>query len=512
VDETVVETLMANHPHEWSAILVKRSQAATSVFLWRSLTSSFDLFYTTGGSKTYISDSFSGCVTNLPTQDRVPSHDSIIDHFLFRTVPGENSYCEKVKRVGHGMRIRFDLTHRSIHKSQFVRYARCPHINSEEISLKEIDNSLEAATADFRGSEYALLFSGGVDSTILATYLPDSLFTTNAINSPELSQELDYAKSAARLMGKEIQINEFQEDDYLRRLTEIIDRTAMPSHFPQTVILSEAFKTQSPGFVTGEYADALFGGFPKAIARYGSKLGQPVIGESLALLSLLPVSRLRNAAKLSRALRTPPPILGSRALRHSQWGKLSTYERFFSRSDIQRRLVARFEYITQFLELNPKDVRWYSNLAAGQTMTYFCEGVLGGWRQLAMTYGKSIYSPFIAQQLFDTAMSICLPLRYTDGRESKHLLKKLLVRRLPTYPIRQRKLSGAVPFPRYAHRGPLEHWQEQFPPPDFIDAATLEVIQNSDRGALLHTLLYSIWISRIAKLNSVPTPTLAIGA
>ena len=264
---------MANHRHEWSAILVKRAQGANSVFLWRSLTSSFDLFYTIDGSKSFVSDSFAGCVINLPPQARVPSRDAIIDHFLFRyRVPAENSYCEKVRRTGHGMRIEFDSTRESIKKKQFTRYTRRPHIDSEAVSLKEIDNALEDATADFRGGEHALLFSGGVDSTILATYLTDNPLHTNIITSPEFDLELEYAKNAAQLLGRRIQVNLLPQADYLRRMEEVIDRLAMPSHHAQTVILSEAFNGEPKGFVTGEFADGLFGGFRKGIAHTAQSL------------------------------------------------------------------------------------------------------------------------------------------------------------------------------------------------------------------------------------------------
>jgi asparagine synthase (glutamine-hydrolysing) len=510
VDENVVESLMANHGHEWSAILVKRSQGANSIFLWRSLTSSFDLFYTIEGSKRYVSDSFAGCVLNLPPQARVPSRDAIIDHFLFRTVPAENSYCEKVRRTGHGMQIEFDLSRESIQKQQFARYARRPHIDSESVSLKEIDNALEAATADVRGGQHALLFSGGVDSTLLATYLTENPLQTNIITSPEFEIELKYARHAARLLGREIQVNLLPEADYLRRMEEVIDRMAMPSHHAQTVILSEAFEGFPKGFVTGEFADGLFGGFRMGIARYGAKLANPAIATTLRVMSLLPLSRIRNAAKLSRELHTPPPTPGSIAFRSSQYGRLPTYLRFFSRSEIERRLIARYEYISQFLDFEFVDRTWCTYLEAGQKTSFFCEDVLSAWRQLASSYGKTVYSPFVAQQLYDTAMSIRLPLRYTDGRVTKHLLKKLLTKRLPTYPINQRKLSGVVPIPRYTSSGPLEHWQEQYPPPDFIDAATLDEMHKNDQGALLHTLIYSVWRSRISKLNSAPIPALSI--
>ena len=58
--------------------------------------------------------------------------------------------------------------------------------------------------------------------------------------------------------------------------------------------------------------------------------------------------------------------------------------------------------------------------------------------------------------MYDTAMSIKPPLRYTDGRITKHLLKKILARRLPGYSVTQRKLSGIIPYQRYAAHGPAQ--------------------------------------------------------
>ena len=302
VDEKVVESLMASHGHEWSAILVKQGQGGLNAFLWRSLTSSFDLFYAMEDATLFVSDTFAGCVVNLPPEARVPSQDAVIDHFLFRTVPGENSFCERIKRTGHGMRIRVDLAKRAIEKGQFARYTKRPYIDDEAACLKMIDEAIDRATADYRSRDYAVLFSGGVDSTILATYLPENLLSNNTITSPEFKLELEYAKNAAQLLGNELQVNVVEEDDYFRRLEEVIDQLGMPPHHPQTVILSAAYKVKPDHFVTGEFADGLFGGFAKGFARYGFILGNPVFQKTVGALSVLPIERVRSVANTSRAL------------------------------------------------------------------------------------------------------------------------------------------------------------------------------------------------------------------
>jgi asparagine synthase (glutamine-hydrolysing) len=196
------------------------------------------------------------------------------------------------------------------------------------------------------------------------------------------------------------------------------------------------------------------------------------------------------------------------AFRFARDPKLSTLERFISRGELNRRLTARFEYISQFLDFDFDDVHWHTYLEAGQKTGFYCEDCLSVWRQLASSYGKTIYAPFVTPRLYDTAMSIKPPLRYTDGRITKHLLKKILARRLPGYPVAQRKLSGIIPYQRYARRGPLEHWKEQYPPPDFIDAETVDYMHNNDRAAFWHTIVYSVWAVRIRDLKLRPAPLL----
>jgi hypothetical protein len=184
-------------------------------------------------------------------------------------------------------------------------------------------------------------------------------------------------------------------------------------------------------------------------------------------------------------------------------------EQLFSQGEVHRRLIARYEYVARFMKFESMRAERYAQLEIGHLMGYFCENILCVWRQLASSHGKSVYAPFANRLMFDAAMSIPASQRYMDSRMVKHLLKKLLKRRVPNYLIDQPKFGGAVPIDRFLANGPLMQLFDRYPPPEFISHETLRTMIVKNMVAILwNTMLFSVWKGRIANIDTSPTPIL----
>jgi asparagine synthetase B (glutamine-hydrolysing) len=509
IDAQAFEQLMEQHTHEWSAILVKRSASSLKVFLWRSLTSSFDVFYFLDESALYLSDSFAGCAAHVPKQVRYPSDDAIVDHFLFRTPIGELTYFENVHRVGHGMRVTVDLCSRTTSKKQFTTYFPRSQSQSIEQCLEVLDAALQATLSEYQSDDDAVMFSGGVDSTLLSSYLPNNPLVTSRIASQEFEKEFAYAEGAAKLLGKQMCIYTLSEEDFLNRFEETTDQLWMPPHHQVSIVLAEVFKAKYKNFIVAEFADGLFGLFPYKDYYHGQILANPLIQLLLAPLAPLPFRQPRRLLSLGQSFRIPPTRPGSFASRFGNRGTLKMAEQLFSHQEVYRRLTSRYEYVANFMKFERTSGEMHAHLEIGHSMGYFCENILCVWRQLASSHGKTVYTPFANRLMFDSAMSIPAAQRSVDNHTVKYLLKKLLKRRVPNYPIDLPKFGGALPIGRFLAHGPLQRLFDRYPPPEFISHGTLKNMINKNMVTILwNTILYSVWKGRIAEIDSTPTPAL----
>jgi asparagine synthetase B (glutamine-hydrolysing) len=505
------ERLMATHKHEWSAILVGSKNGVSEVTLWKSITSSYDIYYSLRRNRLFLGDLFTSCAIQLPQSERAAHADAIIDHFLFTTVFGTNTYLDSVKRVGHGMKVTISPSQNETTSVSFQRISRQWEARGEKAYLEDIEQSLADALAEAPFENHALLFSGGVDSTLLATYLNASPLLAHQISSPEFAPEMKYARDAANLLDRSLAMHCIPEDEFLYRLEALVDRVGMPPHGAQTVLFDSTFESQPYDcFITGDIADTLFGFFVHDHGHYGPTLAHPLIRPVLKLLGATGVNRLENMRNIAESFSLSPGELGSFAFRAARRMSESTAARLFTKEEIHQRFEARRDYVASVADCDWSKPSRENHLEAHHHINFVCEESFRIWRQVATSHKKSIYTPFNSPRVFDAAMSIPPASRYMDKKTTKHLLKKLLSRKMPSYPIDQRKLGGVLPIARFMSQGPLSEFWQHYQLPEFMDKKTFETISKQDPKALWQLLTFSVWKKRIVTLNTSPTPLVTL--
>ncbi len=105
--------------------------------------------------------------------------------------------------------------------------------------------------------------------------------------------------------------------------------------------------------------------------------------------------------------------------------------------------------------------------------------------------------PFITGAVVATALEVPAADRYIKGMRNKYLLKDLLQKRVPTYPVDQRKGFTNVPFSRYYKEGPLSRVWERYEVPDFIESDLARKIVQAGNWMTWNAVSYAILKKRV---------------
>lgn len=511
LDAARFEKIMEGHGHEWSALMLTGAHERPQVTLWKSITSNYDIYYLCRNGWGVISDIFSQCVLHVPPAERLPSRDALIDHLLFTKVVGTSTYLDAIHRLGHGEKLELDPAYGVVRRSSFQRLHRQWRRRNAADYVDAVHDALQAACDKPEAPDQSLLFSGGVDSTLLATYHEEMPLVTHAITSREFVKETVYARHASQLLGRPLHFNIVEEESFFQRCEDLIDRLGMPPVGAQTILLASTFESMGfRRFICGEIADTLFGWFLHPHGLYGPLLASPLASGIAAALRCSPWKWLRNAGVVAREFSEEPTSPYGFASRAARRMESDTAASMFTRSRIEARLAARCEYVAHIADL-PIDIAGRApHLEVMHLINLFCEESFCVWRQAASCHGKSLSSPFARTGVIKVAMSIPPGDRYMDRRETKYLLKRLLRRRLPAYRTRQQKLGGVLPVARFTTNGPLAEWLQRYDVSDLLDASLLRHMQRRDPRALWQAFTYSVWRKRITSLTAAPPPLLEL--
>ena len=177
---------------------------------WKGITSVYEVFYAHRPNDDFIvSDHFRDILAQLPIEERTPADSSVIDHFLFKVVPGTNSYSRNVQRLGSGERLLIDIASGRVETALFHRLE--PSGNQGHIAdfIDHLDNKFTSVLQPFKGENaIANFFTGGVDSTLVQSYLGNDVTALNLVPQWLISRwdfQSDYAPRAARLLGVELE-------------------------------------------------------------------------------------------------------------------------------------------------------------------------------------------------------------------------------------------------------------------------------------------------------------------
>lgn len=483
-------------PGEYSVVFVDTS-ATTPVRAFRSITSAFDVFYCerpTDGTMV-VGDHFRDVLAELTVANRTVASSVPVEQLLFGTVPN-GSYVEEIGRLGHGERL--EWTVRSPPETTLVDTLSVDERIDATTAKRRVDRQLRRALSAERFDEpVATMLSGGVDSTLLHTYLDTDATVSGVFDSPEFEFEAEYARQASELLGSTHEFLSFEEQDYRTYLEAAIDAVGQPLLLPQDVMMDRVFaESDYQTYQNGGFADGVFGTGDAALAYLGQYLGPvsgviPEVSGELAALK-------HSADKLTR----PATALDGIGMNFRIHANQAHVAEIVGQRAVDAAKRNRLQYTADRVAIDT-GTGYGPHIHLGHLIEYFHDVILVTWRHAAHARRKSVLAPFVGREFLETALSVPATGRYarftvppfenpTQFVQYKYVTKDLLAERLPAYNTKKAKGHSLLPGKRYLGSGPLADIFDAYAIPAFIPDEYHEFVRNGTEELSWYAANYAI--------------------
>jgi asparagine synthetase B (glutamine-hydrolysing) len=514
VDPVDLGTRMARADRDASfALIDQRDPRSPVLHLWRGLLSVHDWFIANrSDGRTIVSDDFRSALAALPVADRVPGDDAVVQHYLFRTVYGTSTYVERIRRLGAGEHVMIDIASGERSAEIVDRISSESDLVGPERYVSVVEDALEGIMADLGTRPgVRLSFSGGVDSTLLATFMsPDQRLLTVVPDTAEFAVETTYARESADLLGMSIEEVAVSEASYVDLLEATIDDTALPPVHDVIPFLATAYNAHYGSvFIIGEGADGVFGTGGRA-AKVGNLFRQRHVRAVALGLTRATPERIRFRAQSvigrGRYFASDPESADGLAAAFQVYGDPGFITGVVGADRIERILLSDLEYALDRVDLVSPSDPFLRQIEIRQWRSMFNDHFRID-REAARVHGTDVVAPFLRSPAISALTRIPIADRHHKGFTGKWLLKDLLAARLPTYDVAQRKRHTSLPFTRFCTDGPLiDIWDRYTPPSLFENEAKRDLIANElDEAVLWNAIAYAMWDERVLQ-NSTLKP------
>jgi len=469
--------------------------------LFKTLSSTFDLYYRIGKSHVSVFDHFRNAVASLPASQRILDENAFADHLLFayEYLPGPHTMLKGIRKLTPGRMVEIG-PEGSTRFEQFetLELPSGPEGHETGDVVDRLDSIIAERISAYTSSfgKPTVLLSGGVDSTLVLSYLEKGASAlTVGIQTPEYAFEMDYARLSAELLNAGHRMIILKESTFRRSIEKLVELLGQPAGtiFFQPMAFHYAFKEARGLFLSGETVDALFG-FNKIARIFDRSMLSSMEGEKL---DREPWSMEGYSATcgLSPDLQKVSQVLGNETIRKRLNGRL----------DFALGLCPKLA------ELEPS--HWRAGHA--EVMSIFTDfghirEYIGRTRQQAFCRGSTVLTPFACRKVLDLAMSMPMPQRIVRDGVVKHVTKSLLAKRVPGYPTLTRKGGSDVPRTRFLKEGPLKDVFHEEAFPRFWPETHRDMLLHPQRDSsflVLSALSYALWQNRVfmeQNLKAIP--------
>ncbi len=473
---------------------------------WKGIFSTCELFFSVRPSGDVVaSDHFLNVLAALPTRDRVPNEHGLTAHYLSRKPIGRLTYSAAITRLSHAEHLRIDLHTGDAEWSLFDRIAADIEARSPAEYVEAADAAL-ARSIDNNptGGSTAIMFSGGVDSTLLMTYARDFARPITFVpDTPEFQPETGYAREATSLLGVQLHEIPILESQFVDLMEAATDALGTPVFDDAVPYFADLILTQpDDAFIVGQGADSAFGMSLK-LTRFASWFRWP--GLRGVLSSTAPYVpghlgyRLRQVAPIATGFSKEPLDPDGYAGNTRLFGDTSLFQSLADPAIITEVKVDQLEYVTRRIEraADPKST-FFSHIELAHWMVVFGNPILLE-QQVAHARGNRIIAPYLDSLVLSELARVPIEERYVQGLRAKWILKDLLGQRLPGYPINQRKKATALPYERFYEHGPLTGIWDRYDVPDIFRGKKRDALVAAPSTSTWNAITYAMWEQRVAR-------------
>lgn len=513
-DPSAVGDEVVHRERDASVVFVALSAGEpTTVNAWKGLASVNEVFYAQlpdGGW--CLSDHFRNVVAALPPTLRAMSDQELLQHYVGAATYTRSTYARGVDRLGYGDRVDIDLRSGRAAVRVFSRHTPMATDEPTNVYLDRLDGAFEDVIGALRSEPgLAVAFSGGVDSTLLTTYLEGAGTPLTVVpGCPEFDPETEYAREASNLIRRTTHEIRLREADYLAQLEHTVATLAMPVESYVTPTIDQMYEYDARYFLVGEGADSVFGS-GRGIRRVASLLSGSAGRASLRLLESAPGpvgSRAEQIGAYAKLFAVPPrsPV-GYAGTTLQYHGDMSGTEHMFGRAAIDALSTRLLEDVVERVELETTDEDgFFGHIELAQWRLAFADLAMSA-NHSAQALGKTQTFPYLSWRVMSEHLKVPAKQRYYRRFTGKWMLKELLMRRVPEYKVNQRKLATGLPFARYFEAGPLTGFWDRYDIPAVIPAELYDEVRNRPTPLTWKAITHAVWEEQVAtNPNLAPHP------
>lgn len=138
-------------------------------------------------------------------------------------------------------------------------------------TVADIDDTIQNSFEGVKGKKLGLMLSGGMDSAILASYLPGcDAYTFRFLGGDFQKEELERAEYYAKYYGLRLHYVDIDWNTVEKYLEPVMKNKAAPVHSIEPQLFQAALQAQADGvdlMIIGNAADYVFGGMDQLLSR-----------------------------------------------------------------------------------------------------------------------------------------------------------------------------------------------------------------------------------------------------
>ncbi len=477
---------------EGNAALLCFSKRAPHFCAFKTLLSVPQLYYWTDGDHFLCANNLRLMADLLDGTSDGPqlNPEAVPLHFIFRSVPGHQTYLRDVYRVDHGAVFTW---REGDFGSALVRDLRAyrPDVYRpvDDATVAHYFEQMVAVMGCYvNGGERraTTMLSGGVDSSTLQLAInqhpaaPKPFPTLSyAMMTPLFSREVEYAYEAAGILGADhhlVEVTPVQYADLLVQAIEILGQP--PHHEPVPCAIPVARYAQANGFTflfMGGGADVLHGAskakeFHQAQTRYRHWPPKALRWVSAALAPVWQ-SKSYGAGYMADVLESlDDPASPHYPLNVSAYTDWDVMRRAFGQAKVREALVYRQALEVKYLDT--QDLNEKAHVVATLSNQYDTAAL---WQQAMLAFGRELAFPYIDTTLLTAVMAVHPGQRYYFKHRVKPIPKTILESK-STYRLDKTKMTSGFyeDLLAWMCSGPLRDRVQAIERPAFLDQADFE--------------------------------------
>ncbi|HLF25335.1 MAG TPA: asparagine synthase-related protein [Anaerolineae bacterium] len=511
-------------------LIVSVSRREPAFCVYQSLPSISQIYYTRNHDRIICSDTLRHLVPLAGKLELNP--DAAPHHWLYRTIPGEMTYYAGIHKLRCGQMALFHDEQWQLRQAETIddliperriRTVTPQVVDAFGHQAERLVNAYVAAIKN-RRQNLAILLSGGVDSSLMASWVKTSLHPSEPLRTvsyrvhvPSFAEEVRYAQHAIDRLNSEHRFFDLRPEDYPALLEQSIDVVAQPidnEEDPCFLMLAQALHGANIDYLlSGSDPDCLLGR-PNAKRLLQIETLQHAPGARLALAAMERLLRrrlpnkshgMRDAARLLKHIHDPLSPYHPLNLR-GMTSDLAVVLNSFGPDAIQRVMAYRLEVFETYTHSDSVTERVHLN-----GLTHDVHDEESAVLQFFRAYGLEMVTPYLDRDFIRATLAFEPRIRYVQGGQAKWLPKRLLADRLHLETTHRPKLSGGFDNElfEWMRHGVLRDLVRSIARPAVLSAADFQQLCDHPNWLTWNLLTLDLFQKRVGAASralDAPTP------